>query len=78
MSCQFICFYIISSLSSFISSVTVGIPFPNFKDPQVTMKRMYNDQNQQRGLLSGSNWYDIQAFRALNQGKPHFTVLRQL
>ena len=32
------------------------------------MKRLYNDQNQQRGLLSGSNWYDIQAFRALNQG----------
>ncbi|PIK44583.1 putative Fanconi anemia group J protein-like [Apostichopus japonicus] len=47
--------------------ITVGIPFPSFKDPQVELKRAYNDQNRDRGLLSGSEWYEIQAYRALNQ-----------
>ncbi|CAG5124041.1 unnamed protein product [Candidula unifasciata] len=48
--------------------ITVGIPYPNFKDVQVELKRKYNDQHRQsRGLLSGSEWYEIQAFRALNQ-----------
>ncbi|XP_041348018.1 Fanconi anemia group J protein homolog [Gigantopelta aegis] len=47
--------------------ITVGIPYPNFKDIQVELKRKYNDQNRSRGLLSGSDWYEIQAFRALNQ-----------
>lgn len=48
--------------------ITVGIPFPNFKDQQVELKRKYNDEHSKsRGLLSGSDWYEIQAFRALNQ-----------
>ncbi|XP_052224582.1 Fanconi anemia group J protein homolog isoform X2 [Dreissena polymorpha] len=48
--------------------ITVGIPFPNFKDLQVKLKREYNDQHRaERGLLSGADWYEIQAFRALNQ-----------
>ncbi|XP_069767555.1 Fanconi anemia group J protein isoform X2 [Narcine bancroftii] len=48
--------------------VTVGIPFPNVKDLQVELKRKYNDQHSRtRGLLPGSQWYEIQAFRALNQ-----------
>ncbi|XP_047735817.1 Fanconi anemia group J protein homolog [Hyalella azteca] len=48
--------------------VAVGIPFPNFKDAQVTHKREYNTQHHRsRGLLSGSDWYEIQAYRALNQ-----------
>ncbi|GFR59172.1 fanconi anemia group J protein [Elysia marginata] len=48
--------------------ITVGIPYPNFKDVQVELKRKYNDQHRHaRGLLSGSDWYEIQAFRALNQ-----------
>ncbi|EGD79144.1 hypothetical protein PTSG_09876 [Salpingoeca rosetta] len=47
--------------------VTVGIPFPNIKDLKVNMKKAYNDANSQRGLLRGAEWYDIQAFRALNQ-----------
>ena len=48
--------------------ITVGIPFPNFKDQQVELKRKYNDEHcKSRGLLSGSDWYEIQAFRALNQ-----------
>ncbi|KAK7882236.1 hypothetical protein WMY93_028410 [Mugilogobius chulae] len=34
----------------------------------VELKMKYNDQHSRtRGLLSGSKWYDIQAFRALNQ-----------
>uniref|UniRef100_A0A674EAW9 DNA 5'-3' helicase n=1 Tax=Salmo trutta TaxID=8032 RepID=A0A674EAW9_SALTR len=48
--------------------VTVGIPFPNIKDLQVELKMKYNDQHcKARGLLSGSCWYEIQAYRALNQ-----------
>ncbi|XP_071093309.1 Fanconi anemia group J protein homolog [Haliotis cracherodii] len=48
--------------------ITVGIPYPNFKDIQVDLKRKYNDKHKAaRGLLSGSDWYEIQAFRALNQ-----------
>ncbi|KAL8591949.1 hypothetical protein ACOMHN_020427 [Nucella lapillus] len=48
--------------------ITVGIPYPNFKDIQVKLKKEYNDKAQSsRRLLSGSQWYEIQAFRALNQ-----------
>uniref|UniRef100_A0A670JNN0 DNA 5'-3' helicase n=1 Tax=Podarcis muralis TaxID=64176 RepID=A0A670JNN0_PODMU len=48
--------------------VTIGIPFPNVKDLQVELKRKYNDlHSKDRGLLPGSQWYEIQAFRALNQ-----------
>ncbi|XP_074413029.1 Fanconi anemia group J protein isoform X2 [Zonotrichia albicollis] len=48
--------------------VTIGIPFPNVRDLQVELKRKYNDQHKStRGLLSGSQWYEIQAYRALNQ-----------
>ncbi|XP_041097382.1 Fanconi anemia group J protein isoform X2 [Polyodon spathula] len=38
---------------------------PSYK---VELKRKYNDQHcRTRGLLPGSQWYEIQAFRALNQ-----------
>lgn len=48
--------------------VTIGIPFPNIKDLQVELKMKYNDQHcKMRGLLSGHRWYEIQAYRALNQ-----------
>ncbi|KAG9340566.1 hypothetical protein JZ751_021388, partial [Albula glossodonta] len=48
--------------------VTIGIPFPNIKDLQVELKMKYNDQHcKARGLLPGSRWYEIQAYRALNQ-----------
>ncbi|XP_035937668.2 Fanconi anemia group J protein isoform X1 [Halichoerus grypus] len=48
--------------------ITIGIPFPNVKDLQVELKRQYNDQHSKlRGLLPGRQWYDIQAYRALNQ-----------
>ena len=48
-------------------SFKVGIPFPNLKDIQVELKRKYNNDNISRGLLNGSEWYEMQAFRALNQ-----------
>lgn len=48
--------------------ICVGIPFPNFKDTQVELKRSYNDaKSSSSHLLKGSEWYEIQAFRALNQ-----------
>ena len=50
--------------------VCVGIPFPNWKDHQVQQKREYNDRRRRAGhsnFLSGSQWYEVEAFRALNQ-----------
>lgn len=48
--------------------IPVGIPYPAFKDPKVVLKREFNDsQPPPRKLLSGQKWYEIQAFRALNQ-----------
>ncbi|XP_061537622.1 Fanconi anemia group J protein isoform X4 [Phycodurus eques] len=48
--------------------ITIGIPFPNIKDLQVELKMKYNDQHSKsRGLLPGHRWYEIQAYRALNQ-----------
>nr|XP_049581619.1 Fanconi anemia group J protein isoform X5 [Syngnathus scovelli] len=48
--------------------ITIGIPFPNIKNLQVELKMKYNDQHSKsRGLLSGHQWYEIQAYRALNQ-----------
>ncbi len=35
---------------------------------QVELKREYNNEHfRNRGLLTGSEWYEIQAYRALNQ-----------
>ncbi|KAL1928650.1 hypothetical protein VTP01DRAFT_2436 [Rhizomucor pusillus] len=49
--------------------VALGIPYPNVKDIQVELKRDYNDNRRKRGdnVLSGAEWYRIQAFRAINQ-----------
>ncbi|XP_056139365.1 Fanconi anemia group J protein [Lampris incognitus] len=48
--------------------VTIGIPFPNIKDLQIGLKMEYNNQHcKTRGLLSGRHWYEIQAYRAINQ-----------
>lgn len=48
--------------------VIVGIPFPNINDVQVKLKKRYNDSyKSSKHLLSGSDWYCHQAFRALNQ-----------
>ncbi|KAF4368255.1 hypothetical protein F8388_007259 [Cannabis sativa] len=48
--------------------IIVGIPFPNINDIQVGLKMKYNDAyKSSKNLLSGSDWYSHQAFRALNQ-----------
>ncbi len=51
--------------------ICVGIPFPNIKDVQVDLKKKYNDgrrgSDRSCQVLSGNEWYEIQAFRALNQ-----------
>ena len=49
--------------------ICVGIPFPAFKDTLVEQKREYNDKKKRKNpdILSGRKWYEIQAFRALNQ-----------
>nr|XP_043634675.1 regulator of telomere elongation helicase 1 homolog [Erigeron canadensis] len=48
--------------------IIVGIPFPNVTDMQVAEKKKYNDRHKSsKSLLSGSDWYCQQAFRALNQ-----------
>ncbi|KAL6844607.1 hypothetical protein ACP4OV_025266 [Aristida adscensionis] len=51
-----------------VHKVIVGIPFPNINDVQVKLKKRYNDSyKSSKHLLSGSEWYCHQAFRALNQ-----------
>ncbi|GAB2300458.1 hypothetical protein Dimus_034500 [Dionaea muscipula] len=48
--------------------IIVGIPFPNINDIQVAQKKKFNDAyRHSKNLLSGSDWYCQQAFRALNQ-----------
>jgi fanconi anemia group J protein len=49
----------------------VGIPYPNARAPQLLRKKEWNDferlHSNRAELLTGSAWYDMQAFRALNQ-----------
>ena len=49
--------------------VLLGIPFPAFKDAKVRQKKAYNShpRNRARGLISGDEWYSLQAYRAMNQ-----------
>lgn len=55
--------------------ICIGIPFPSYGDKLVQLKRQYNDEKKQLApsaflkskILSGSDWYDIQGYRALNQ-----------
>ena len=48
--------------------IAIGIPYPNVKDLQIDLKRKYNDYiGQARNLIDGNEWYEIQAYRALNQ-----------
>lgn len=44
--------------------IAIGIPFPSIKDPQISLKKEYNDKN---GSYNGRLWYEAQAFRAVNQ-----------
>ncbi|KMQ92242.1 fanconi anemia group j protein [Lasius niger] len=45
--------------------LAVGIPYK--KMDEVSMKMDYNNSNKSKGFLSGSEWYTVNAFRALNQ-----------
>jgi Fanconi anemia group J protein len=48
--------------------LVLGVPYPPVMDLQIRLKRAYNDSHtRDMGLLSGSDWYKLQAFRAVNQ-----------
>ena len=52
--------------------ISIGIPYPSIKDEKIILKREYNDKrsiasNPDTRLLNGSQWYEKQAFRAINQ-----------
>jgi Fanconi anemia group J protein len=49
--------------------IIIGIPYPFVKDLKVALKRDFNNQRHQidKNVLSGSEWYSLCAFRALNQ-----------
>ncbi|KAI8814265.1 helicase C-terminal domain-containing protein [Cladochytrium replicatum] len=48
--------------------IAIGIPFPHIKDVRINEKKKYNSTvGKAKGLVSGNEWYEIQAFRALNQ-----------
>ena len=60
--------------------IVVGIPYSNLSDPKIILKKFYLDQklltqgaeyNNENGKIinniSGSQWYDQQAFKAVNQ-----------
>ncbi|ALC49144.1 CG4078 [Drosophila busckii] len=49
--------------------IITGLPFPPLKDPKVILKRRYLEANRTREnqLLSGQEWYSLDATRAVNQ-----------
>lgn len=49
--------------------LAVGIPYPSVKELQVLLKRKYQDEKSRvdKALVNGHVWYNLQAFRALNQ-----------
>ena len=49
--------------------ICVGIPFPSRYDKEVELKMKYNDarKKENKNILLGGQWFEIQAFRALNQ-----------
>jgi len=51
--------------------ICVGVPYPQAKDPVVIAKRRWNDARRSAGagpmMLSGNEWYELQAHRAVNQ-----------
>eukprot|EP00771_Trimastix_marina_P000080 gnl/Trimastix_PCT/1083.p1 GENE.gnl/Trimastix_PCT/1083~~gnl/Trimastix_PCT/1083.p1 ORF type:complete len:1148 (-),score=270.65 gnl/Trimastix_PCT/1083:33-3476(-) len=46
--------------------IIVGPPFPNAQDPKVKLKRTFCDETSKQ-TLSGAQWYQLQASRAVNQ-----------
>ncbi|KAF0993093.1 hypothetical protein HZS_3524, partial [Henneguya salminicola] len=51
--------------------ITIGIPYPNIKMLEIDRKMSFNDIRKKLtknpSMLAGREWYNIQAFRALNQ-----------
>ncbi|XP_017136485.1 regulator of telomere elongation helicase 1 homolog [Drosophila miranda] len=49
--------------------IITGLPFPPLKDPKVILKRRYLETNRtkENQLLSGQEWYNLDATRAVNQ-----------
>lgn len=50
--------------SSARAVICVGIPYPSLVDPQIELKKKYNDDHK---YFKGHKWYETQAFRAVNQ-----------
>ncbi|OHT07075.1 helicase [Tritrichomonas foetus] len=49
------------------SVIVFGIPYPPQNDREVKLKRQFNDERFDIEGLSGNEWYDAQAYRALFQ-----------
>ncbi|XP_047110778.1 regulator of telomere elongation helicase 1 homolog [Schistocerca piceifrons] len=49
--------------------IITGLPYPPFKDPRVVLKQKYLDENRtkENEMLSGRDWYQLEASRAVNQ-----------
>lgn len=47
--------------------VIIGIPFAPYKDRRVELKQEYLNQQENSQMLSGSQWYLLDAIRATNQ-----------
>ena len=48
--------------------IAVGIPYPAVGDQPVALKKDFNDRHAKtKNLLPGHQWYETQAFRAMNQ-----------
>ena len=60
--------------------IIVGIPYPSLMEPKILLKRYYldrrreilgakslNENGKEVHHLNSANWYDLQAFRAINQ-----------
>lgn len=49
--------------------IITGLPFPPLKDPKVILKKEYLNKNRtvQNELLTGNEWYSLEASRAVNQ-----------
>ncbi len=44
--------------------ILLGIPYPQFKDPPIVVKKLYNNRDK---IYPGKIWYKDQAFRPVNQ-----------
>jgi regulator of telomere elongation helicase 1 len=49
--------------------VITGIPYPSVFDPKVSLKKKFLDSQKKNGskTLSGNEWYNLEAFKAINQ-----------